>query len=122
LTHNFFASCSKLLLIFSPSYSWAQTIFLSDDDKPKETADVVLHLPTFAIEEKNSQEEVVVKIPAQDALEKIIGAPKCRKKMTHTTSVSLEAHQGASSSSHVSTPCALLVYGANRFYLCMFVI
>jgi hypothetical protein len=42
-------------------------------------------------------------------MEKIINAPvtKRRKKVTQIASVSLEAHQDASSSSDVSMPCAL---------------
>jgi hypothetical protein len=50
-----------------------------------------------------------VEIPPEDTLEKIINAPvtKRRKKATQTASVSLEAHQGAFSSSDVSMPCAL---------------
>jgi hypothetical protein len=61
--------------------------------------------------EKNSQEETVVEVPPEDALEKIIKAPalKRRKKAMHSASISLEAHQDASSSSDVSTPCALLL-------------
>jgi hypothetical protein len=84
---------------------------------------VVLPPPTSAIVEKNSQEETVVEVPPEDALEKIMKASalKCCKKATHTASVSLEAHQDASSSSDVSTPCALLFYGVNSFtYACSF--
>jgi hypothetical protein len=47
---------------------------------------------------------------------------KRSKKATHTASVPLEAHQDASSSSDVSTPCALLPYGTNSFYLCVFIL
>jgi hypothetical protein len=98
-------------------------IFLSDDDKPKETAAIVLPPPISVVAEKNSQEETVVEVPLEDALEKIMKAPvlKHRKKTTHTASVSLEAHQDTSSSDDVSMPCALLFYGVSRFtYACSF--
>jgi hypothetical protein len=84
---------------------------------------VVLPPPTSAVAKKNSQEETVIEVLPEDALEKIMKAPalKHHKKATHTASVSLEAHQDASSSSNVSTPYALLFYGVNSFtYACSF--
>jgi hypothetical protein len=70
---------------------------------------LVLPSPTSIVAEKNSQEETTVEIPPEDTMEKIINAPvtKRRKKVTQIASVSLEAHQDASSSSDVSMPCAL---------------
>jgi hypothetical protein len=43
--------------------------------------------------------------PLQNLQEKVVGvqAIKRRNEMTHTTTVSLEAHQSSSSSDHVST-------------------
>jgi hypothetical protein len=57
------------------------------------------------------QEETTVEIPPEDTLEKIINAPttKCRKKMTHSASVSLDAHQPPYSSSNVSITCSLFL-------------
>jgi hypothetical protein len=61
--------------------------------------------------EKNSQEESTMEIPLDDALEKIINASvmKRQKKKRQTVSVPLKAHQAASSSSHVSMPCTLVL-------------
>jgi hypothetical protein len=83
---------------------------LSDGDDPKETAAVVRPSLASTALEKNLQEEIVVETPPKDTLEKILKAPsvKRRKKTTQTVSIPLEAHQTASSSSDVSTPCALL--------------
>jgi hypothetical protein len=84
---------------------------------------VILPPPTSAVAENNSQEETAVEVPPEDALEKIMKAPALihHKKATQTTSVSLEVHQDASSSSDVSMPCALLFYGVNSFtYACLF--
>jgi hypothetical protein len=66
---------------------------------------VVLPSATSAATKKGSQEEIVVGNASLDTLEKIVGAPslKHHKKTTHSTSVSLEAHQPLSSSDNVST-------------------
>jgi hypothetical protein len=76
---------------------------------PASTASLVLPSPTSTVAEKNLQEETAVEIPPEETLEKIINAPvtEHRKKMTQTVSVSLEAHQEASSLSDMSMPCAL---------------
>jgi hypothetical protein len=70
---------------------------------------VVLPSPTSIVAEKNSWEETAMEIPPEDTLEKIINVSvtKRRKKATQTASVSLEAHQDASSSSDVSMSYAL---------------
>jgi hypothetical protein len=86
-------------------------IFFTDDDMPKGKTTVVLPLTTSAAAKKGSQEETMVGNPSQDALEKIVGAPstKHRKKATHSTSASLEAHQPLSSTDNVSTTCILII-------------
>jgi hypothetical protein len=63
-----------------------------------------------------------VETPPEDTLEKILKAQivKLFKKTTQTISVPIEAHQTASSSSDVSTPCALLYDMAH--YLCLYVL
>jgi hypothetical protein len=78
---------------------------------------MVLPSATSAAVKKDSQGETVVGNPSQDALEKIVGAPstKCRKKETHSVSVSLEAHQSLSSSNNVGTTCILIVCLCNCF-------
>jgi hypothetical protein len=83
---------------------------LNDDDDPKETATAIPPSLASTAVENNSQKEIVVETPPEDTLEKILKAPsvKRRKKTTQTVSVSLEAHQTVSSSSDVSTPCAIL--------------
>jgi hypothetical protein len=92
------------------AYFLAQMFCLSDDDDPKETATAIPRSSASTAVENNSQKEIVVETPREDTLEKILKAPsvKRRKKTTQTVSVSLEAHQTASSSSDVSTPCAIL--------------
>jgi hypothetical protein len=52
-----------------------------------------------------SQEETMVDKASQDLEEKVVGTQplKCQKKMTHTATISLEAHRPSSSSDHVST-------------------
>jgi hypothetical protein len=66
---------------------------------------VVLPLATSSASKKPPQEETVVDKPLQDLQEKFVGvqAVKRRKKTTHITTVSLEAHHSSSSSNHVST-------------------
>jgi hypothetical protein len=92
-------------------------IFFSDDDKPKGTTTLVLHSTTSAAVKKGSLEETVVGNPSQDAVEKIIDAPStmCHKKVTHSASVSLEAHQPLSSSNNVSTTCIQIICFCNCF-------
>jgi hypothetical protein len=86
-------------------------IFFSNVEKPKGTNTMVPPSTTSAAVKKGSQEETMVGIQSQDALEKFVGAPsiKRRKKTTHSASVSLEAHQPLSSSDNVSTTCTLIV-------------
>jgi hypothetical protein len=49
--------------------------------------------------------------PSQDLQEKVVGMQpiKRRKRTTHTTSVSIEAHRPSSSSDHVSTTLCTLI-------------
>jgi hypothetical protein len=72
---------------------------------------VVLPSTTPTAPKKSSQEETVVDNPSQDILEKVVGAQpvKRRKKMTHSASVLLEAHQPPSSSDHVSVTFCVLI-------------
>jgi hypothetical protein len=82
-----------------------------DDDKPKKAAIVVPPSATSSAPKKRPQEETMMDKPSQDLQEKVVGTQplKCRKRMTQTASVSLEAHQPSSSSDHVSTTFCTLI-------------
>jgi hypothetical protein len=71
---------------------------------------VVLPLATSIAPKKHPQEETMVDKPLQDLQENVVGAQavKRRKKMTHTTTISLEAHQSSSSCDHVITTFCML--------------
>jgi hypothetical protein len=61
--------------------------------------------------------------PLQDLQEKVVGvqAIKRRKKTTHTTTISLEAHLSSSSSNHVSTTfCTLTLHFCTLVFLYSF--
>jgi hypothetical protein len=87
-------------------------IFFSDDDKPKKTTTVVLPPTTSTAPIGVSQEETMVENPSQDILKKIVGAPPTKrcKKVTHSASISLEAHQPLSSSDNVSTTFCIIIF------------
>jgi hypothetical protein len=61
--------------------------------------------------------------PLQDLQEKVVDAQaiKHQNKMTHTTSISLEAHRPSSSSDHVSTTfCTLILCSCTLVFLYSF--
>jgi hypothetical protein len=107
-----------LALVSIVSFSWSSHVLelecfsFSDDDKPKKTTIVVLPLTTSTAPVGVSQEDTVVENPSHDILEKIVGASptKRRKRMTHSMSVSLEAHQPLSSSDNVSITFCILIF------------
>jgi hypothetical protein len=95
------------LLLYSP-FVESKYFFFSDDDGSKEDVAVVLPPSASMVVEKSLQKEIATDIPPDNTLEKILTAPKRRKKATPSVAVSLDAHQTVSSLSDVSTHYPLL--------------